>query len=142
MGGDAEDVYAAGGVLDDEECVEPVQGDGVEVEQVAGEYRVRLGPQELGPGGSGSARRGVDAGGVQDGPDGGGADLVAEAGEFAVDGESAWGAVAGFPRLRFPRPLSEPDVRLSPHPALHRTHAAGSMFSVGQADGIVAPLHR
>jgi hypothetical protein len=41
--------------------------------------------------------------------------------------ESAWGAVAGFPQLRFPRPLSEPDVRLSPHPALHRTHAAAAM---------------
>jgi hypothetical protein len=38
-----------GGVLDDEERVEPVQGDGVEVEQVAGEDRVRLGSQELGP---------------------------------------------------------------------------------------------
>ena len=47
VGGDAEDVYAAGGVLDDEERVEPVQGDGVEVEQVAGEDRVRLGLQEL-----------------------------------------------------------------------------------------------
>ena len=44
VGGDAEDVYAAGGVLDDEERVEPVQGDGVEVEQVAGKDRVRLGP--------------------------------------------------------------------------------------------------
>ena len=67
---------------------------------------------------------------------------MAESDELAVDGESAWGAVAGFRRLRFPRPLSEPDVRLSPHPALHRTHAAGSMVSVGQADGIVVPLQR
>jgi len=32
-----------------------------------------------------------------------------------------------LPRLRFPRPLAEPDVRLSPHPALHRTHAAAAM---------------
>ena len=47
VGGDAEDVHAAGGVLDDEERVEPVQGDGVEVEQVAGEDRVSLGAQEL-----------------------------------------------------------------------------------------------
>ncbi len=44
--------------------------------------------------------------------------------EVAVDGaaptvESVWGAVAGLPWLRFPRPLAEPDVRLSPHPALH-----------------------
>ena len=36
MGGHAQDVYAAGGVFDDEERVEPVQGDGVDVEQVAG----------------------------------------------------------------------------------------------------------
>ena len=79
---------------------------------------------------------------MQNLPDGRGADPVAEAGELAMDVESAWGAVAGFRRLRFPRPLSEPDVRLSPHPALHRTHAAGSMFSVGQADGIVVPLQR
>ena len=40
--GDAEDVDAAGGVLDDEECVEPVQGDRVEVEQVAGQDRLCL----------------------------------------------------------------------------------------------------
>ena len=49
MGGDAEDVHAAGGVLDDEERVQPAQGDGLEVEQVAGQDRVRLGPQELAP---------------------------------------------------------------------------------------------
>jgi hypothetical protein len=50
MRGDAEDVYASGGVLDDEERVQPVQGDGVEVEQVAGEDRVGLGLQKLPPG--------------------------------------------------------------------------------------------
>ena len=43
MRGDAEDVDAAGGVLYDEERVEPVQADGVEMKQVAGEDRVRLG---------------------------------------------------------------------------------------------------
>ena len=93
MRGDAKDVYPAGGVLDDEERVQPVQGDGVEVEQVAGEDRVRLGLQELGPGWSGSSGRGVDAGVVQDGQDGGGADLVAEAGEFPVDASISprWG---------------------------------------------------
>jgi hypothetical protein len=52
---------------------------------------------------------------------------MAESDQLALDVESAWGAVAGFPQLRFPRPLSEPDVRLSPHPALHRTHAAAAM---------------
>jgi len=119
MRGDTEDVHPAGGVLDDEERLQPVQSDRVEVEQVAREDRVGMGPQELGPGWSGPSGRGVEAGAVEDGPEGGGADVDAETGELAVDGESApWGAVAGFPRLRFPRPLSKPDVRLSPHPAV------------------------
>src|SRR5690625_603299 len=39
----------------------------------------------------------------------------------AVPGESAWGAVPGSLRVRFPRPLTEPDMRLSPHPALHES---------------------
>jgi hypothetical protein len=47
--GDPEDVDPAPRVLDDEERVEPVQGDGVEVEQVAGENPVGLGSEELGP---------------------------------------------------------------------------------------------
>jgi len=95
MGGDTQDVYPPGGVLDDEERVQTAQGEGVEVEQVACEDRVRLGPQELRPGRSGSPRRRVDAGGVQDVPDGGGADLVAEAGEFAVDASISPGGVLG-----------------------------------------------
>jgi hypothetical protein len=42
VGGDAQDVDAAGGVLDCEERVEPVQGDRVGVEQVGrGEIRAR-----------------------------------------------------------------------------------------------------
>jgi len=44
VGGDAQDVHAAGGVLDDEEDVEPVQGNRVKVEQVASEDAVRLRP--------------------------------------------------------------------------------------------------
>jgi hypothetical protein len=52
--GDAEDVDAAGGVLDDEECVQPLQCDGVDMEQVAGQDPARLDSQELGAGGSGS----------------------------------------------------------------------------------------
>jgi hypothetical protein len=65
VGGDAEDVHAAGGVLDDEERVHPAQADGVEVEHVASQDRVRLRPQELGPGRSGSPDGGVDTGGVR-----------------------------------------------------------------------------
>ena len=49
MCGDAEDVYAAGGVLDGEEDIQPAQGDGVEVKRVAGQDRVRLRAQEFGP---------------------------------------------------------------------------------------------
>jgi hypothetical protein len=56
MGGDAEDVDVAGGVLDDEERVEPVQCDRVEVEQVAGHDGLGLRVEELGPGRSGPPR--------------------------------------------------------------------------------------
>ena len=65
VGGDAEDVYPAGAVLDDEERVQPVQGDGVEVNRSHARIAC-AGPQEFGPGGSGSPRRWVDAGAVQD----------------------------------------------------------------------------
>ena len=43
VGGDTQDVHPAGGVLDDEERIQSVQGDGVEVKQVASQDRVRLG---------------------------------------------------------------------------------------------------
>ena len=79
---------------------------------------------------------------LEDPADGRGADAVAEFEQFALDGESAWGAVAGSRRLRFPRPLSEPDMRLSPHPALHEIDAGGSMITAGQGDGISVPRHR
>jgi hypothetical protein len=55
-------------------------GAGVEVEEVDRDDRPGLVGEELSPGGAGSAGCGVDACGVQDLPDGGGADLVAEAG--------------------------------------------------------------
>jgi hypothetical protein len=49
VGGDPEEVHPAGGVLDDEECIEPVQGRRLKMQQVAGQDRVRLRPQELAP---------------------------------------------------------------------------------------------
>src|SRR4051794_21690312 len=61
--------------------------------------------------------------------------------EPAQGGESAWGAAAGFPRLRFPRPLTEPDVRLSPHPALHE-FPVGSMFNVAHGVAMFSPRQR
>jgi hypothetical protein len=41
--------------------------------------------------------------------------------------------VPGSLPVRFPRPLPEPDVRLSPHPALHeaRGHALFGVHGVG-----------
>ena len=62
--------------------------------------------------------------------------------QLALDVESAWGAVAGFLRFRFPRPLTEPDVRLSPHPALHGVYAAGSTFCVAHGVEMFDPRQR
>jgi hypothetical protein len=56
--GDAEDAHAASGVLDDEERIQPTQGEGVDVGHVAGQDRVRLRAQELAPPG----RTGIPAG--------------------------------------------------------------------------------
>ena len=47
MCGDTEDVHPAGGVFDDEERVEAGQGDGLEVEQITGQDRVRPGPSRI-----------------------------------------------------------------------------------------------
>jgi hypothetical protein len=49
MGGDPGDVHAAGGVLDDDQDVDPAEEDGVDVGEVDGEDRVGLGGQELLP---------------------------------------------------------------------------------------------
>jgi hypothetical protein len=55
-----------------------------------------------------------------------------------VSDESAWGAVPGLLSVRFPRPLAEPGVRLSPHRALHGSCRQGSPV-IGQGLGIVLP---
>jgi hypothetical protein len=46
-----------GGVLDDEECMQPAQGDRLLVGQVAGQDRLRVCAQELVPRRFGTARR-------------------------------------------------------------------------------------
>jgi hypothetical protein len=113
MAGHAQDLQVAIADFECEQDVDPAERDGaVDVEEVDGEHGGCLGAQELAPAGVG-VPVGVPVGSqweaapVQDPADGRGADAVAEVEEFALDGESAWGAVAGFPRLRFPRPLSE-----------------------------------
>jgi hypothetical protein len=64
MGGDPGDVRAAGAVLDHYQEVEPAEEDGVDVGEVDGEDRVRLGGEELSPRWAGPLRSGVDASGL------------------------------------------------------------------------------
>ena len=84
VGGNAGQVDAAGTVLDDDQGVEAPQEHGVHVDEVDGEDAAGLGGQELLPGRARAARRGVNPGGVQDLPDRGGRDRVAELDEFAL----------------------------------------------------------
>lgn len=94
MGDDAGEVDAAGAMFDEDQGVQALEGEGaVQVQEVGGEDAVGLGGEELAPGLAGALRCGVDAGGVQDLPDRGWRDRVAEAGEFALDPAVAPGAV-------------------------------------------------
>jgi hypothetical protein len=81
----AEDPHASGGVLDDSEDVQGRTGQCLGLEEVGGDDGLRLGAQEARPGSVAPVGRGVDAVFVEDVPHGGGGDLDAESGEFAVD---------------------------------------------------------
>lgn len=105
MGRDAEDPDAAAGMLDHCEDVETGAGQRHSLEEVRGDDGLGLGAQECRPGGARTLRCRIDTGVFEDLPDRGGGDLHAEDEQFAVDGESAWGAVTGFLRFRFPRRL-------------------------------------
>ena len=72
----------------------------------------------------------ADAGQVDDDGD----VLVAAAGVAPVG--SAWGAVSGLLPVRFPRPPAEPDVRLSPHPALHERGLVQLVVTAGRSQGV------
>jgi hypothetical protein len=78
MLGNAEQVDPAGRDLDDERDVQPLQGHGVDVEEVDREQTVGLGAQEGAPGVIAS-RRWRNPAGAQDCADGGGGDSMAEA---------------------------------------------------------------
>jgi hypothetical protein len=93
VGGDAGEVKAPGVVFDEDEGVQAFECDGVEVEEIGGDDAVGLGGEELPPGWAGALWCGVDAGSVQDLPDGGGCDLVSEAGEFTLDAPVAPGVI-------------------------------------------------
>ena len=85
VGGDPRDVHAPGAVLDEDQGVEASEEHGVDVGEVDGEDRLGLRGEELFPGRPGPARRWIYSGGVQDLPDRGCGDAVAEPDEFAVD---------------------------------------------------------
>jgi hypothetical protein len=92
--GCAEDPDAAGGVLDDGQDEQAVQGRGLE--EFAGEQCTGPGAEEAGPSGGGAVGRGVDPGVAEDLPYGGGGDFDAEDEQFAVDtGVAPPGILAG-----------------------------------------------
>jgi hypothetical protein len=66
-------------VLDDEQHIEPPQENGVDMEEVDRGDRLGLGGEELVPAGGCALWCGVDAGCLEDLPDGGGRDLVPQA---------------------------------------------------------------
>jgi hypothetical protein len=87
--GDTEDVYPAGGVLDDRKAVQAREEHGVAMEEVAGENSVCLAAQKLDPGWTRASRGRIDSSAFEDRPDRGGADLTAHAGEFTGDASVA-----------------------------------------------------
>jgi hypothetical protein len=90
-----EELDLTGGVLDTEEDGQPGQGDRVEGEQVAGQDPVRRGAEKLRPGSPRPSRRRLDSRRGEDLPDGQGADVVAEVGEFSVDAAVSPGGILG-----------------------------------------------
>jgi hypothetical protein len=93
VGGDPGEVYAAAAVFDHEQDVEATEEDGVDVGEVDRENRLSLGGEELSPGRCRAQGSGVDAGVLQDLPDGGGGNVMAEADELAVDAAVAPGRI-------------------------------------------------
>ena len=84
----------AGAVLDDDQRVDAPQQHGVHVDEVDGDDAAGLRGQELLPGRARAAGRGIDPGVVQDLPDRGGGDLVAEPDQsrLAPAGAPTWGS--------------------------------------------------
>jgi len=93
VGGDTGEEHLPRGDVDEKQDVVAAERGGVDGEEVAGHGG--LGVEELRPGDLGSLRRRIDATGFEDSPDGGGGDMVAEAGQFAVDASVAPGRVLG-----------------------------------------------
>jgi hypothetical protein len=82
--GDSGEVHTAAAVLDNHEDVEAAQEDRVDVGEVDGEDCVGLRGEELAPGRACPSGRGIEPGVLQDRPDGGGGDGVAESDQLAL----------------------------------------------------------
>jgi hypothetical protein len=85
VGGHAGQVDPPGAHFDEEQHIQPVQPDRVHGEEVAGHDSGGLLAQSRPPGGGYPPGRGIQPVATQDGPDGSGGDLDAEALEFALD---------------------------------------------------------
>src|SRR5258706_13436256 len=85
MRGHPDDVDLAGGGLEEEQHVDPLEEHGVDGEEVAGQDRVRLGGQKLFPGRPAAPWRRVAPGVVQDLPYRAGRHLVAQSGKFTLN---------------------------------------------------------
>jgi hypothetical protein len=86
-------VHATATVLDHHEYVQAAEQDGVEVGEVDRKDRMGLRGEELSPGRAGPSRGGIEAGGRQDSPDGGGGHPVTESNELALDAPIAPGEI-------------------------------------------------
>jgi hypothetical protein len=85
VGGDAEEVDAAAGMLDHEQNIESVQHHRVHAKQVRGENAVCLGAQEFSPARPFAARCRIDTGSLQNRPHRVRRKLEAHASQFAMD---------------------------------------------------------
>jgi len=81
---DAGQVNPAGAMIDHHQRVDPPQQHGARVDEADGKNPAGLSGQELLPGRAHAAGRGIDPGLMQDLPDRGGRDRVAESDQFAL----------------------------------------------------------
>jgi hypothetical protein len=105
VGGDAQDVDAAGGKLDHEQHIQPPEQHRVDMEQVARQDPLGLDGQELSPGQPRAAWRWIDACPVKEQPHRAWREPVTKPGELTVDTPIPPGRVLGCqPQDQVPQP--------------------------------------
>ena len=150
---DTEDPDPARVVLDHEEHVQPLEGDGLDVEEVAGHDALGLGCQELLPGRARPSRRWVQSRGVEDRPPRRGRDLVAEDGELTVHpaiaprrvlpGEACHQRPKTRPRRRPSRPRPASGPAAGHQTTVHRRIVPGvTSIPIRRAGGSATPAQR